>query len=144
MAGKKKVLITGAAGLVGGVLRDGLADGYELSSVDIRPLEGDHLQGSMTDLAAVQPAFEGKDVVVDLAAHAPSDTPWQRIYDNNLPSTFNALEAARKAYGRVANGKRPVQALTEDHKVHRDLRKAAESMRQASDQLRGRIECAFS
>lgn len=50
----------------------------------------------------------------------------------------DALEAARKAYGRVANGKRPVRALTEDRKVHRDLRKTAESLRKASEALQGR------
>ena len=61
------------------------------------------------------------------------------VEDEELRANIkDALEAARKAYGRVANGKRPVQALTEDRKVHRDLRKVAESMRQASDQLRGR------
>ena len=97
MAEKRKVLITGAAGLVGGILQDSLAGSYELSTLDIRPLEGDHLQGSMTDAEAVQPAFEGKDVVIDLAAHAPSATPWGQVYENNVPSTFNALEAAQRA-----------------------------------------------
>ena len=97
MTGKKKVLITGAAGLVGGVLRDGLADRYEISTIDVRPLEGDHLQASMADLDAIRPAFEGKDVVIDLASHAPSATPWDSVYENNVPCTFNALEAARGA-----------------------------------------------
>ena len=61
------------------------------------------------------------------------------VEDEELRANIkDALEAARKAYGRVANGKRPVQALTEDRKVHRDLRKTAESLRHASEQLRGR------
>ena len=61
------------------------------------------------------------------------------VEDEELRANIkDALEAARKAYGRVANGKRPVQALTEDRKVHRDLRKTAESLCHASDQLRGR------
>ncbi len=97
MTDRKRVLITGAAGLVGSVLRAGLSGRYTLGTLDVRPLEGDHLQGSMTDTEAVRPAFEGKDVVIDLAAHAPTATPWGRIYENNLPSTFNALEAARRA-----------------------------------------------
>ena len=97
MTTRKKVLVTGAAGLVGGVLRDGLADRYEISTIDVRPLQGDHLQASMADLDAVRPAFQGKDVVIDLASHAPSATPWDRVYANNVPCTFNALEAARSA-----------------------------------------------
>ncbi len=61
------------------------------------------------------------------------------VEDEELRANIkDALEAARKAYGRVANGKRPAQALMEDRKVHRDLRKTAESLRQASEQLRGR------
>ena len=61
------------------------------------------------------------------------------VEDEELRANIkDALEAARKAYGRVANGKRPVQTLTEDRKVHRDLRQSAESLRHASDQLRGR------
>ena len=61
------------------------------------------------------------------------------VEDEELRANIkDALEAARKAYGRVANGKRPMQSLTEDRKVHRDLRKTAESLRHASDQLRGR------
>lgn len=61
------------------------------------------------------------------------------IEDEELRANIkDALEAARKAYGRVADGKRPARALMEDKKVHRDLRKTAESLRQASEALRGR------
>ena len=61
------------------------------------------------------------------------------IEDEELRANIkDALEAARKAYGRVADGKRPTRALMEDKKVHRDLRKTAESLRQASEALRGR------
>jgi hypothetical protein len=38
----------------------------------------------------------------------------------------------------MSNGKGPAQALIDDKKVHRDLRTAAESLRDASEQLRGR------
>ena len=36
----------------------------------------------------------------------------------------NAFESARKAYGRM-NGKGPVKAVTEDKKVQRELKNAA-------------------
>ena len=49
----------------------------------------------------------------------------------------DAYESARKAYGRVSNnGKSPVQAVTNDKKVQRDLRSAADSLREASEQMR--------
>ena len=49
-----------------------------------------------------------------------------------------AFEAARKAYGRMNNGKGPAKALTEDRKLQRDLREAAESLKQAAQKLQGR------
>ena len=51
-----------------------------------------------------------------------------------------AFRSAKKAYGRMSNGKGPAQALMDDKKVHKDLRNAAESLREASDQLRGKRE----
>jgi hypothetical protein len=38
----------------------------------------------------------------------------------------------------MSNGKGPVRAVTEDKKVQRDLRTAAESLRDASERLRGK------
>ena len=49
-----------------------------------------------------------------------------------------AYEAARHAYGRMNNGKGPAKALTEDRKLQRDLREAADSLRQAAQKLQGR------
>ena len=49
----------------------------------------------------------------------------------------DAYVSAKKAYARVNNGK-PAKKLLDDKKVHKDLRNAAESLREASDQLRGR------
>ncbi len=49
----------------------------------------------------------------------------------------DAYESARKAYGRVSrNGKSPVQAVANDKKAQRDLRAAADSLREASEQIR--------
>jgi hypothetical protein len=47
----------------------------------------------------------------------------------------NAFVSAKKAYGRV-NGKGPVKAL-DDKKVQRELKSAAESLKEAADSLRG-------
>jgi hypothetical protein len=61
------------------------------------------------------------------------------IEDEDLrESLIEAFDAARDAYSRVANGKGPVKALTEDKKVHKDLRTAAESLREAAEGIQGR------
>lgn len=98
MTDRKKVLITGASGLVGNVLRDGLGDAYDLSGVDIRDVPNfDSLVADTTDLEAMRPAFEGKDVVIDLASNPSQFSPWSVVYENNFQCTYNALEAARLA-----------------------------------------------
>ncbi|MDA1189642.1 MAG: NAD(P)-dependent oxidoreductase [Chloroflexi bacterium] len=95
---KKKVLITGSSGLIGGIVHRGLADKYDISGVDIRPADGITTRiADMRDLDAIQPAFEGVDAVVDLAAIVQQDSTWDDVYTNNLPATYNTFEAARRA-----------------------------------------------
>jgi hypothetical protein len=75
------------------------------------------------------------------AAQSAGSNPYVRrlIEDEELRSSVKeAFDAARHAYQRMSNGKGPVRAVTEDKKVQRDLRSAAESLREASDQLRGK------
>ena len=98
MPDRKNVLITGAAGLIGGLLQDGLKDSHNVTGVDIRPVDGfTSLVADTSDLDAVLPAYEGVDTVIDLASVPDQDSPWDVVYRNNLPSTYNALEAARRA-----------------------------------------------
>src|SRR4051795_13040573 len=75
------------------------------------------------------------------AAQSAGSNPYVRrvIEDGELRNSVReAFEAARHAYQRMSNGKGPVKALTEDKKVQRDLRTVAESLREASDQIRGK------
>lgn len=60
------------------------------------------------------------------------------IEDEELRDSLqDAFEAAKNAYGRATgNGKGTVKAVTSDKKVQKDLRKAAESMQEASERLR--------
>jgi hypothetical protein len=63
----------------------------------------------------------------------------QRLIDDEelRGNLRDAYGAARSAYGRITgNGKGPVKAVTGDKKVQRDLRTAADSLREASEQLR--------
>ena len=54
----------------------------------------------MTNAKQVRRAFDGQDVVIDLAANPAVRTPWPDVYENNIPATMNALEAARLAGSR--------------------------------------------
>jgi hypothetical protein len=60
------------------------------------------------------------------------------IEDDELRDSLkDAFEAARGAYGRATgNGKGAVKAVTSDKKVQKDLRTAAENLREASERLR--------
>ena len=63
------------------------------------------------------------------------------IEDEELRESIReAYDAGRSAYGRLQKQKRPASALMDDKKVHRELREAAESLRYASDRMRGRQE----
>lgn len=95
--GAQRILITGAGGLVGGILRRGLRDRYELRGLDSRPGKGVDLVADMADPAAIGAAFEGMNAVIDLAADPDAGASWEAIRENNIPATLNALEAARAA-----------------------------------------------
>lgn len=99
----QRVLITGAAGLIGGILRRGLGSAYELDEIDVQRHGMLRTKGQdMTNLASVERAFADHDFVVDLAANASPTANWDAIYGNNLLATFNAFEASRRAgVGRV-------------------------------------------
>jgi len=76
----------------------------------------------------------------DLYSTARENPYVQRlIEDEDLRDSLrDAFEAVRGAYGRATgNGKGAVKAVTSDKKVQKDLRSAAESLRDASEQLKG-------
>jgi uronate dehydrogenase len=92
-----KVVITGAAGIIGSVLRRSLGDGYDVRGLDRSRGRGSELDRvDVTRLKALDGAFDGADAVVDLAASAQLETPWSDVWKNNLRGTMNALEAARR------------------------------------------------
>jgi len=47
-----------------------------------------------------------------------------------------ALDAARNAYARLNNGKTPTKAILEDKKLHKDLNRSADALRDAMISLR--------
>jgi nucleoside-diphosphate-sugar epimerase len=94
---RKRVLVTGAEGLIGGIVRERLANRYELTHLTREPAEFPSHVADIGDLAAIQPAFEGVDAVIHLAASAGVDAPWEDVLHNNIVGTRNVYEAAHRA-----------------------------------------------
>jgi uronate dehydrogenase len=95
----RSLLITGAAGGVGTMLREGLrglAD--EIRLFDRRPMdagEGESaLVGDVGDLDSTRRAIEGCDACVHLAA-IPVEAPFEEILQANFRGTWAMFEAAR-------------------------------------------------
>src|SRR5918995_6731810 len=74
----------------------------------------------------------------DAYAAARSHPYVQRVIeDEELRHNLrDAFQSARHAYGRIAKNGKPARRLMDDKKVQRDLRAAADSLREASEQLR--------
>ena len=100
------ILITGAAGQIGAMLRPRLASpDRTLRLLDIAPLTAgpgeETVQASVTDLDAMTAACQGADAVIHLGGLA-GEEPWERILDININGGYVAFEAARRAgVGRV-------------------------------------------
>lgn len=99
MADKQKVVITGFGGRIARVIRENLGDKYEFSGIDrIQVAEGDCLTADLTNYDAILPAFQGKDVVVHLAAEPrhTTDIGWDILMPDNVVATANVIEAAKQ------------------------------------------------
>ncbi len=93
----KTVLVTGAEGTIGTLVREHLGERYRLRALTRSPQEFASHVADIADLDAIRPAFEGVDAVVHLAASPAVETPWAEILPNNLIGTYNVFEAARQA-----------------------------------------------
>ncbi len=74
------------------------------------------------------------------AGKAVQKNPYlQRVMeDEDLRENLRqALESARRAYGRMQNGKTPSKALLDDRKTKKELKKAAGNLSEVADTLRG-------
>jgi nucleoside-diphosphate-sugar epimerase len=92
----KRVVVTGARGVVGTVVTRGLADGYDVVGIDRRgPLR--RLAGGIGSPRAAARSFRGVAAVVHLAADSSADASWRSVHQNNLAATFSVLEGARRA-----------------------------------------------
>ena len=99
----KKVLMTGASGMIGLSLRELLKDRYALrlqERPDGKPLApagaGEEIvQANVADLDSMRDAVRGVDAVIHLAASSAVGTPWHDALQNNIVGIYNVLEAMR-------------------------------------------------
>lgn len=112
----KTILITGAAGEIGTVLRAGLAGRYDLLRLaDIRPCNNigpgeQEIITDVTDLDAAITATKGIDCVVHLAG-VPREGSWDQILPINIAGTYNVFEAARR------NGAKRIVFASSNHVI---------------------------
>ena len=92
----QKILVTGASGLIGGLIVKHLADKYDFTALNRRPVEGvPCTQADISDLDAILPAFEGVDMVVHMANYIDDVFDWDKHLTAGIIGTRNVYEAAR-------------------------------------------------
>ncbi|MGG1663303.1 NAD-dependent epimerase/dehydratase family protein [Brevibacillus sp. NRS-1366] len=97
----KRVLITGAAGRIGTVLRTRLRDEFRLRLTDIISIQDlqpdeEFIRLDLADADGLEAAMQGIDTVIHLGG-IPDESAFDRILQANIAGTYNVFEAARKA-----------------------------------------------
>ena len=93
---KTRVLVTGMAGQIGGIIRRELGERYELSGIDRVGVDGTPTTvADIANLNEIIPAFEGIDAVVHLGADPSPRASWESVLNSNIVGTRNVYEAAR-------------------------------------------------
>jgi uronate dehydrogenase len=98
----RRVLITGARGSIGTVLRPALREGLEeLRLSDLRDSEDlvapeTSVVADLTDFEAVQRAVDGVDAVIHLGA-VPNEAAFEVIAGPNLHGVYHVFEACRRS-----------------------------------------------
>jgi nucleoside-diphosphate-sugar epimerase len=122
--------LSGGAGFLGLHLsRRLLADGHEVRSLDVVPLDDaelersvQELRGDIRDYGQVQQLVEGADVVVHGAAALPIQASRDSIRSVNVAGTENVLRAAREAEVQrvVFISSTAVYGVPEKHPIEED------------------------
>jgi uronate dehydrogenase len=101
----RRILLLGAAGGIGGAIREGLAGRYGLMRLaDIAPLTpagpGEEIvRADLLDMASLVEAMSGIDCVVHMAGVPvePETEAWDKVLPANIIGVHNLFEAARLA-----------------------------------------------
>lgn len=105
---RPRVLVTGASGLLGGLAVRHLKHKYDFSALNrSRTADSAHTkspsldedipwtQADISDFDAMQPAFEGVDMVVHMANYTADVENWEGHLNSGIIGTRNVYEAAR-------------------------------------------------
>lgn len=98
----KRIALTGAAGLVGSLIRPLLrATGWQLLLIDVADIPDlrvgeEFVRASVLDQPVLIEAFAGADLIVHLGGLSKEDA-WASVLNINVNGTFTVLEAARLA-----------------------------------------------
>ena len=101
LAGVPTILITGAAGRIGAMLRPRLArQDRTLRLLDVADLTAgpgeEVVRASITDMDAMTSACRGASAMIHLAGIS-GEAPWDDTLQINIQGTYVAFEAARRA-----------------------------------------------
>lgn len=95
-----KILVTGATGVIGEILRAQLTE-HDLRLLSRSEVEQtrDHVSathtGDVTELDELRPAMRGVDAVIHLAAASEVESDWDAVLPANIVGARNVFEAAR-------------------------------------------------
>ena len=93
--GLRNVVVTGSSGLIGRALCTELEGDYAVTRIDRRKMRGESVRGkNLVHPLAARRAVRGSDTVIDLAAGLRDR--WRPVRRNNIPVTWNTLDAARR------------------------------------------------
>jgi dTDP-4-dehydrorhamnose reductase len=106
-AGRRTVLVTGAAGTIGSAFAAHGRSEYDLRLM-VRPADppdrvdavrpfGRVVVADLADLPAVKAACAGVDAVVHLAADPSPNATWDSLLPNNVVGTYHVMAAAKEA-----------------------------------------------
>lgn len=97
----RRVLITGAGGLVGSDMAETLGDEYALRlhyrSRPDNPPGNDIVTADITSFDETAAMLQGLDTVIHLAGNPSVDAAWESVHAVNIGGTYNILEGAREA-----------------------------------------------
>lgn len=105
----KRILVIGVSGLVGGLVGRKLAERHSVLALNRSKVEDvEWFEADISDLDAIQPAFEGVDTVINMATHMvtgglssnPSGLSAEDVagyISTNVVGAYNVYEAAQTA-----------------------------------------------
>jgi uronate dehydrogenase len=96
MASERRVVVTGAAGVIGQAILPLLPKAWDLAPTDLRPAPGCAAL-DVTDEDACRRAFAGADAVVHLAAVPDPDAGWADLLPANVVGVHAVARAAADA-----------------------------------------------